>query len=191
MWWRITEFDLPGSARGSACCCSGNRNKPISRRGLGQDWRTRLALPAQDREDPVGLKIKTDSPTDVRVHSFKKLHQVFYTSILKTLFFSWCVCLIHQSCLTLCNPMAPLTRLLCPWDSPGKNTGMGCHFILHGIFPTQGLNLCLLFCRRILYHWAIWEATHTWLGIQKYLLNYCPFSEILAVGPRFVSFAHW
>ena len=35
------------------------------------------------------------------------------------------------------------TRLLCPWNSPGKNTGMGCHALLQGIFPTQGLNLCL------------------------------------------------
>ena len=32
------------------------------------------------------------------------------------------------------------TRLLCPWDSPGKNTGVGCHFLLQGIFPTQGSN---------------------------------------------------
>ena len=31
-------------------------------------------------------------------------------------------------------------RLLCPWDSPGKNTGMGCHFLLQGIFPTPGAN---------------------------------------------------
>ena len=29
---------------------------------------------------------------------------------------------------------------LCPWDFPGKNTGMGCHFLLQGIFPTQGSN---------------------------------------------------
>ena len=36
------------------------------------------------------------------------------------------------------------TRLLCPWDFPGKNTGMGCHFLLQGTFPTQGSNLCLL-----------------------------------------------
>ena len=38
-------------------------------------------------------------------------------------------------------------RLPCPWDSPGKNTGVGCHFLLQGIFPTQGSNpglLCLL-----------------------------------------------
>ena len=35
-------------------------------------------------------------------------------------------------------------RLLCPWDSLGKNTEAGCHFLLQGILPTQGLNLCLL-----------------------------------------------
>ena len=36
------------------------------------------------------------------------------------------------------------TRILCPWDSLGKNTGVGCHFFLQGIFLTQGLNLSLL-----------------------------------------------
>ena len=33
------------------------------------------------------------------------------------------------------------TRLLIPWDFPGKNIGMGCHFLLQGIFPVQGCNL--------------------------------------------------
>ena len=37
-------------------------------------------------------------------------------------------------------------------DSPGKNTGVGCHALLQGIFPTQGLNPSLLLCRWILYH---------------------------------------
>ena len=37
----------------------------------------------------------------------------------------------------------------CPWDFPGENTGVGCHFLLQGIFPTQRLNLCLLH----LLHW--------------------------------------
>ena len=36
------------------------------------------------------------------------------------------------------------TRLLRPWGSPGKNTGVGCHFLLQGIFPAQGSNLHLL-----------------------------------------------
>ena len=45
-------------------------------------------------------------------------------------------------------------KLLCPWHSPGKNIGVGCHFLLQGIFPTQGSNpylLWLLHCRQILY----------------------------------------
>ena len=44
------------------------------------------------------------------------------------------------------------TRLLCPWDSPGKNTGIDCHFLLQGIFPTWRLNLGFLYCRQDLYH---------------------------------------
>ena len=58
---------------------------------------------------------------------------------------------VSQSCLTPCNPWTS-TRLLCPWNSPGKNTGVGCHFLLQGIFPTQGSNLGLVHCRQMLYH---------------------------------------
>ena len=54
------------------------------------------------------------------------------------------------------GPQAP--KLLCPWDSPGKNSGVGCHFLLQGIFPTQGSNPGLLHCRQILYHWATGDA---------------------------------
>ena len=42
-------------------------------------------------------------------------------------------------------------RLLCPWNSPGKNTGVGCHFLLQGIFLIQGSNTGLLHCRWIPY----------------------------------------
>ena len=45
----------------------------------------------------------------------------------------FCCCLVTKSCLTL-QP----TSLLCPWNFPGKNTGVDCHFLLQGIFPTQG-----------------------------------------------------
>ena len=45
-------------------------------------------------------------------------------------------------------------KLLCPWNSPGKNTGVGCQALLHGIFPTQGLNPGLLCYRQILYHFS-------------------------------------
>ena len=49
-------------------------------------------------------------------------------------------------------------RLLCPWDSPGKNTGVGCHALLQGIFPTQGSNPYLQHYRRILYCWVTRKA---------------------------------
>ena len=52
---------------------------------------------------------------------------------------------VAQSCLTLCDPPA---SLLHSWDSPGKNTGMGCRFLFQEIFPTQGLNLGLPHCRQ-------------------------------------------
>ena len=53
-----------------------------------------------------------------------------------------------------CNLMYyGLARVLCLWDFPGKNTGVGCLFLPspEGIFLTQGKNLGLLRCRRILY----------------------------------------
>ena len=47
-------------------------------------------------------------------------------------------------------PQIVPARLLCPLDSPGKNTRVGCHALLQGIFPTQESNHGLLHCRRIL-----------------------------------------
>ena len=52
------------------------------------------------------------------------------------------------------------TRLLCPWNSLGKNTGVGCHSFLPGIFPTLELNPRLLLGRWILYHWATRKALY-------------------------------
>ena len=50
------------------------------------------------------------------------------------------------------TPWTAAARLLCPWDSPGKNTGVGCHALLQGIFLTQSSNPGILHCRWILYH---------------------------------------
>ena len=43
------------------------------------------------------------------------------------------------------------TKLFCPWNSPGKNTGMGCHSLLQWIFPIHGSNMGLPHCRQVLY----------------------------------------
>ena len=66
---------------------------------------------------------------------------------------TYCVCLVVQLCSTLCNTMdySPPGSSVYE-DSPGKNTGLGCHALLQGIFPTQGLNPGLPHCRWILCH---------------------------------------
>jgi len=62
------------------------------------------------------------------------------------------LCLVAQSCLTLCNPMdCSLPGCSVHGDYPGKNTGVGCHTLLQGIFTTQGLNPSLKHGRQILY----------------------------------------
>ena len=58
-----------------------------------------------------------------------------------------------QYCLTLRASHGPL----CPWDSPGKNTGVGCRALLQGIFPTQGSNPGLSHCR-----WILYRLSHQW-----------------------------
>jgi len=58
------------------------------------------------------------------------------------------------SCSVVSNSLQPHglqpARLLHPWDFPGKNTGVGCHFLLQRIFPTHGSNLGLSLCRQTL-----------------------------------------
>ena len=63
------------------------------------------------------------------------------------------LCLVTQSCPTLCNLMdcSPPGSSV-HGDCPGKNTGVGCHALLQGIFPTQGSNPGLPHCKQILYH---------------------------------------
>ena len=72
---------------------------------------------------------------------------------------SWrIVCQTLHACyitLVMSDSLRPhgwqLAKLLCPWDSPGKDTRVGCHALLQGIFPTQGSNSHFL---RLL-HWRV------------------------------------
>ena len=67
---------------------------------------------------------------------------------------SWCVCVCARVCVCTCvcsvisNSLQPYglqpTMLLCPWDSPGKNTGVDSHYLLQQTFLTYGSNPCLL-----------------------------------------------
>ena len=74
---------------------------------------------------------------------------------------------------TLFDPSGPVARrLLCPWNFPGKNTGVGCHFLLQGISqPRDWTCISGVSCigRQILYHCATWEAQ---LSLNLYLISY-------------------
>ena len=70
-------------------------------------------------------------------------------------------------CLTLRAHGLKPARLLCPWDSPGKNTGVGCHALLQGIFPTQGSSPHLL---RLL-HWQVSSLALAPLGRRLLLCS--------------------
>ena len=71
---------------------------------------------------------------------------------------------VQFSCSVVSNSLRPHgfqhARLPCPWDPPGKNTGVGCHFLLQGIFPTQESNPCLL----CLLHWHVGSLPLSHLG---------------------------
>ena len=107
------------------------------------------------------------------------MFSVFYITYL-------CVC-ADRSVVSLCDPM------VCPWNSPGENTGLGCHSLLQGIFLTQGWNPGLLHCWQILYHMSHQESPHyilspylfyTWKCLPFWLpSSYFPFSyPILTFG---------
>ena len=89
----------------------------------------------------------------VKSHHFLKVWQrniLYSKNTLSKRYVLFCIVhtslpmLLLFSCSVVSDSMIPWTvpnqALLCPWDFPGKNTGMGCHFLLQGIFPTEGSN---------------------------------------------------
>ena len=86
------------------------------------------------------------------------LHLDLHHTILRLhcpLSFLHTLCLVAESCLTLCDPMdcSPPDSSVHE-DSPGKTTGVGCHALLQGIFPTQGWNPDPLIAGRFFTIWA-------------------------------------
>ena len=84
--------------------------------------------------------------------------------------------------LTFWDPTEP-ARLLWPWDSPGKNTGVGCYAPLQGIFSTQGLNphlLCLL-------HWQAGSLPQAPLGTPFSYFTYKQYHEVHVFLGHFIE----
>ena len=111
-----------------------------------------------------------------------------------------------QSCLTLYNAMdcSSPGSFLHLWDSPGKNTGVGCHFLLQGIFLTQGLNPHLLHCRQILYPlsylgspkslWGTFYLTYKQWNIKHNKINFFEWLRMLMGDSTFflfISDSYW
>ena len=70
----------------------------------------------------------------------KKLFHPLISNLL-SLILGLCFCLVAKSCPPFLQPLRlQPTRFLCLWDSPRKSIGVGCHFLLQGIFSIQGFN---------------------------------------------------
>ena len=82
------------------------------------------------------------------------------------------MCVLSHSVVSesLQSPGLQTARLLCPWNFPGKNTTVGCHFLLQGIFLTQGLDLCLL----SLLHRQVDSLLLSHLGSYSKYISYGP-----------------
>ena len=126
--------------KGAAGTSATGLCKPVRASKNSESWRPKSLF----HFSPLGT---------INLHlEFSKAMMILWFVFLVNI--SLALCLVAQSCPTLCDSMhgLHLARLLCSWDSPGKNTVVGCHALLQGIFPTQGSNPGLLHCRQILYH---------------------------------------
>ena len=121
--------------------------------------------------------VKTTKKHQASIHKtswkphFQLSHTFSFKNHLQFYRMGCCSCyLVTKSCLTLFqhHGLQP-TRLLCPWDFPGKNTGLGCHFLLPGIFQTQRSNP----------HFLCWQADSLPLSHQGAHFHYWlkPFSR--------------
>ena len=102
----------------------------------GGAWWAAVYGAAQNR-----TRLKRLSSSSSSLRAFMHMIQYYWYYYNMTVFL-----LVTQLRQTLLQPHGLwLAGLLCPWVFPGKNTGVGCHIFLQGIFPNQGSNLCLLY----------------------------------------------
>ena len=136
-------------------------NEALSLLSPPQDWRITWTL--SHSEGPVCINCREISPMPLPLPStlsemcnrITRSRRLIWNSVTWRFYEAMplLLCLAAQSCPTLCNPMdcSPPGSSV-HGDSPRKNIRVGCHALLQGIFPTQGLNPGLPHCRQILYH---------------------------------------
>ena len=108
------------------------------------------------------------TPKSIMTHKsyFKKWSHFLYIYMYTWNCHYYVLCLVARLCLTLGDPIAsspPGSSV--PGDSRGKNTGVGFHALLQGIFPTQGSNPGLQHCRQILYHLEAPGKPNLWMAL--------------------------
>ena len=130
--------------------------------GHQPEGRARTRLWTHSHLDPWNGPLPSPSAVQTRKH------------LTNSLFSCVCVCVSHS---VMSNSLRPRglqpAKLLCPQDFSGKNTGVGCHFLLQGIFPAQRLNPGLLHCRQTLYHLSLIVDLFSTPSF-KTLLKLCP-----------------
>ena len=83
----------------------------------------------------------------------------------------------HQAMSDSLQPHGLQPTRLCPWNSPGKNTRVGCYFLLQEILPTQGSNPGLRHCRQFLYHLSYPGSPFYRLAFLFFLSDLCIFEK--------------
>ena len=147
--WRIPGMGEPGGLQSMGSL------------RVGHDWATSLSLSlsciGEGNGNPLWCSY-LENPRDQGAwwaavsgvaQSRTRLKRLSSSS--SSIYINTCVCVSHS---VVSDSLWPheLSRFHCPWNSPGKNTGVGCHSLLQEIFLTHGSNLSLPCCRQILYH---------------------------------------
>ena len=124
--------------------------------------------------DELVLKHFSHSPKETYSHVGSSLP----TTSHPTLLLGWAVLSRSVRSNSLWPYVLQPTRLICRWDFPEKNTGVGVHFLLRGIFPTQGLN----FRSQRLLHWQVVSSLLSHLRSPLLISSY----EHIGLAKRFV-----
>ena len=147
----VSYWRLKGNFRWSSVCFIQARGH---HRGIPWMWKSpiKYVMVGTVRSTPLNIIIPKFITLQIIFSIFhipcwfvSKCIHMSYICILYSLF---CCCAAPKLCQTFLQPhgLEPI-KLTCPWDFPGKNTRVGCHFLLQGIFWTQGSNshfLCFL-----------------------------------------------
>ena len=131
----VTKIAASNSPHSLICCFCGSG---------GDAWAGRVSAHLADTSSRCGLRLLSHLTGRTHIQAIRTVDRIQFLVVLGP----HACRLSHFGSGSVSDSVRPHglwpTRLLCPWDSPGKNTGVGCHALLQGIFPTQGSNPCLL-----------------------------------------------